>query len=174
MAFVCTLSPRGSLLPLVAADAKLTSLTYPIGYEDTDGSAYRLFISFGSAPGGIIEYSFCIVSYSRDGTSRDFWDSREVAAMVSKGDRALILRLLLEATEQMIKSVLYPEVTMHAISRDLPPKALVKYRYIAQLFANEGYRVRTKQRHGQHIWWFDRKGAKPHIKRSAARRRRRR
>jgi len=77
----------------------------------------------------------------------------------------LILRLLLETTAHMIKSSQFPEVTMHTFSRDLPPKALVKYRHIAQLFMREGYRVRTEDRRGQHIWWFERKTRKPRSKR---------
>jgi hypothetical protein len=164
MAFVCTLRSDGSLLPVVATYPKLTSLVYPIGYDDLDGRAYQLFISFGSAPGGIIEYSFCVVCNFIDGTSSDIWDSREVAATISKSDRALILRLLLEATGHMIKSSQFPEVTMHTFARDLPPKALAKYRSIAQLFNREGYRVRTEERRGQHIWWFDRKTMKPSVK----------
>jgi hypothetical protein len=166
MPFVCTLRSEGSLLPAVAAYPKLTSLVYPIGYDDLDGSAYQLFISFGSAPGGIIEYSFCIVCSSNDGTSHDIWDSREVAAVISKDDRAVIviLRLLLETTAHMVKSSQFPEVTMHTFARDLPQKALAKYRDIAQVFYREGYGVRTEERRGQQIWWFDRKTTKRSVK----------
>jgi hypothetical protein len=124
-----------------------------------------MFIGFGSAPGAIIEYSFCIVCVYSDGTTRDFWDSLEVAAVIPKGDRALILRLLLETTEHIIKISKFPEVTMHTFSRDLPPKALVKYRYIAQVFTSAGYRGTTEERRGQHVWWFKRKATKPRDKR---------
>lgn len=170
MAFVCTL--RGSFLPVVATYPTLTSLVYPIGYDDADGSPYRLYIGFGTAPGGIIEYSFCVTHDPKGGEPRDLWDSQEVAAVIPKDDRALILRLLLDATVQMIRSQRFPEVTMHTFSRDLPPKALVKYSYIAQLFTNEGYRVRRLKRHGQNIWWFERKTAK-RAKRPSVRRPRR-
>jgi hypothetical protein len=99
------------------------------------------------------------------------WDSQEVASVIPKSDRGLILRLLLDSTQHMIRSCRFPEVTMHTVTRDLPPKALVKYRYIAQLFTEEGYRVTMKERYGQHIWWFERKDAKPRIDRRRRRRR---
>ena len=144
MAFVCTL--RGSILPVVPTFPTLTSLLYPIGYEEADGSPYRLYIGFGTAPGAIIEYSFCIVHVDNEGTTHDLWDSQEVASVIPKGDRTLVLRLLLDSTQKMIRSCRFPEVTMHTVTRDLPPKALVKYHRIAQLFTDEGYRVRTKER----------------------------
>jgi hypothetical protein len=74
--------------------------------------------------------------------------------MISSNDRALIRGLLLEATNRLIEETSYP--TMHTIATDLPPKALVKYRFIAQMFMNHGYKVRTKENRGQHIWWFER------------------
>lgn len=93
--------------------------------------------------------------------------------MISKRDRGLILRLLLETTEHMIKSSRFPEVTMHTFLPDLPPKALVKYRYIAQLFSTAGYRVKTEERRGQHIWWFRRRTTKASARRQGAGKRRR-
>lgn len=173
MAFICTLGSLTSLEPVVAASKQLSTLVYPIGYDDRDGRAYQLFISFGSAPGGIIEYSFCIVCIHNNGVAHDFWDSKVVAGMISRDDRRLILQLLLEATTSLVRDTLFPEVTMHTFARDLPPKALVKYRFIAQIFTSEGYSVRETERRGQHIWWFRRETGESCKKRRKSRSRRR-
>ena len=178
MAFVCTLSSQTSPLPVVATFRRsLATLVYPIGYDDEDGRPYRLMVSFGTAPGGIIEYSFCIVCSHNNGVVHDFWDSKVIANMIPRDDRRLILALLLDATTRLVRDANFPEVTMHTFAFDLPPKALVKYRHIAQVFRNEGYGVRETVRRGQYIWWFERETGKTRTqrrKRRFARCRRRR
>lgn len=156
MAFVCTLRSQSSSPLAVVATSSLATVVYPIGYDDHDDRVYQLFVSFGRAPGGIVEYSFCITCIHNDGVVHDFWDSKVVAGVIPSKDRVLILQLLLDATKRLIKETNYPEVTMHTFATNLPPKALVKYRYIAQIFMNEGYKVREKEKRGQHIWWFER------------------
>jgi hypothetical protein len=171
MAFVCTLSSQSPLLPVVATYPTLTSLVYPIGYDDVDSRTYQLFISFGTAPGGIVEYAFCIVCTYQDGVAHDIWDSQVIASTIRKKHRALILALLIDATRSLIRSTQFPEITMHTFAHNLPQKALVKYRNIAQVFVDEGYTVRHEARRGQHVWWFERT---PQITLRIPRRRRRR
>jgi hypothetical protein len=72
MAFVCTVGSQSSSRPGLAATSSQTSVVFPIGYDDDDGRIYQLFVSFGRAPGGIIEYSFCITCIHNDGVLHRF------------------------------------------------------------------------------------------------------
>lgn len=130
-------------------------------------------VSLSRAPGNIIEYSFCILCIHQNGVVHDFWDSKVVANMISSADRQLIRAVLLDATASLVQGTNFPEVTMHTFALDLPAKALVKYRLIAQIFTNEGYNVRQTVRHGQYIWWFDRGERPKKIKKRRRTRRRR-
>jgi len=171
MTFVCTLSSEDPLLaPVVSASDSRATLVYPIGYDDEDDSSYQLFVSFDRAPGGVVEYSFCITCTYSSGVVHDFWDSKVVANMISSSDRASIRALLLDATARLIENTNFPEVIMHSFAPGLPPKALAKYRRIAQLFRNQGYRVRETVRGGQCIWRFNREAAAARGRRARRRR----
>jgi hypothetical protein len=165
MAFVCILAAQTEADAVIDVSKKGTNLVFPIGYDDVDGSAYQLFVSFDVAPGGIIEYSFCIVRVHSNGVGHDFWDSQVIANMISSSDRRMVRALLLDATRKLVDDTLYPEVTMHTFNRNLPPKALAKYRLIAQIFRDAGYGIRETERQGQHIWWFKHHSAVPRRKR---------
>src|SRR5690242_2006586 len=94
----------------------------PWVYDDADGRLYRLFVTFGMVPGGIVDYSFCIVCDHKDGTSYDYWDSQVIASFIPRQARILILDLLLYITDSIVTAAAFPEVAMHTFLPYLPPQ----------------------------------------------------
>jgi hypothetical protein len=158
MAFVCTLddfSPNADLQP------NQRSIFLPVGYDDADETLYQLYIGFDTAPGGITEYSFCLICIALDGTTTDCWDAREVAAIIGSQDRARLLEALLGCTSALLQVHQPESVTMRTFIRDLPRPALVKYDRITQIFIENRYKVTAKERRGHHTWTFVRAVEQP-------------
>ena len=129
----------------------------PVGYDDVDGRAYRLFVTFATVPGGDTDLSFCIVCDHTDGTSYDYWDSQVIATMIPKPERAQILVVLLHIIRGVVTQSPFPEVVMHTFLPNLPPNALLKYFRIEQEFTNQGYATaRHVTPSGYYSWRFSR------------------
>src|ERR1700733_6951553 len=131
MAFVCTAHQRA---PLFETTPGQQACFQPVGHDDSDGRTYELYISFDTAPGGIIEYSFCIVCEEINGFTYNLWDSAMVAAIINSNDRAIVLDKLIILTLAILNVCKHSSFAMHTFTPNLPPKALVKYQRIAQLF----------------------------------------
>jgi len=158
MAFVCTLddfSPGADVQP------NQRSIFLPVGYDDADETLYQLYIGFDTAPGGITEYSFCLICIPPDSTTTDCWDAREVAVTIPSQDRVRVLEALLRCTSALLQVYQPESVTMRTFTRDLPGTALVKYDRITQIFIENRYTVSAKERRGHHTWTFVRATEQP-------------
>ena len=158
MVFVCTLD---DLSAKADPSASQRSIFLPVGYDDADETLYQLYIGFDTAPGGITEYSFCLICIAPDGTTTDCWDAREVAAIIPSQDRVRLLEAMLGCTSMLLQAYQPESVTMRTFTRDLPHSALVKYERITQIFIENGYGVTAKARRGHHTWTFVRAAERP-------------
>lgn len=158
MAFVCTV---GDLSPDADLQPNQRFVFLPVGFDDAGATLYQLYVGFDTAPGGITEYSFCLICIAPGGTTTDCWGAREVAAIVPSRERVRLLEALLGCTSALLRAYQPKSVTMRTFTRDLPRTALAKYERITQIFIDNRYAATAKERRGHHTWTFVRAAEQP-------------
>jgi hypothetical protein len=161
MAFVCT-ARRREYHADVFRDGDSHAITVPVGYDDYEDKNYFVMIGLDFLVGGApreLEYYFCIIEV--DGlnkTDRRIWSGRDLRDDISAEDRAMILCIILAATEALLNTVKPSRVFRCTRDADLPERALEKHYEVSQIFTKCGYAVQTADHyHGKRTWWMERK-----------------
>jgi hypothetical protein len=125
----------------------------PLGYDPDTERAYFLTLILDELPGGGVEFSFCIEE--RDGvsgTSHRYWEGRDLAHIIPRQIRALIVRELAFLGATMIGNAQPEAFGMFTVEADLPQKALKKYNELCLYFEAGGYNISSEQYHGRWVW----------------------
>ena len=161
MAFVCTANTDSWHADVFKRGSSFL-VNVPVGYDNENGKDLNYFVSVALEPmaggGGDMEYVFRLVEV--DGVAKDereFRSGRDVSAIISREDRAAILRVVLAATRSLILHATPDKVFMNTYDAYPPDSALVKYEAILTIFKASGYRVETSDPyHGRRCWWMER------------------
>lgn len=106
-----------------------------------------------------MEIAFYIINKRfNDGHAYDYLDGKDTKSFItSREDRLFVLNCVLTAVSVIVDKRRPPALAMVTTTPHLPDRALEKFRKIAAMVRQLGYKGGTSDIwHGQHIWMFER------------------
>lgn len=142
MAFILAFGDDGPDLDVVVTPTR-AFIEFPVGFDPDEGTAYTLGASLDDVPTGGSELSFWLVASYPSGAQETFWDGA-ATGFIDRLSRNVILQALLGAVTNLIRVKKPGRVAMITQRRDLPDKAIRKYRAVNVVFTAEGYAVKEQ------------------------------
>ncbi len=160
--FRCALAELDEISLSVTTFGSSVVVQFPVGYDESTGFRYSIAAAFDAVPGygdDVKELAFWMTEYDpEEDVVYDLRDSLVVKAKIpAQSDRLAILGALRQMVGVLIDETSPRVVTMITYDANLPFQAMRRYRAIASVFAENGYRVGTSDPyHGRQTWMMER------------------
>lgn len=160
--FRCALAELEEVSFSVTTFGSSTVVQLPVGYNEETGLRYSIAAAFDAVPGygtDVRELAFWMTEYDPDeDVVYDLRDSLAIKEKIpAQSDRLAILDALRQMVGVLIDEAAPRVVTMIPQEANLPPRAMRRYRAVAAVFADRGYRVGTSDPyHGRQTWMMER------------------
>jgi hypothetical protein len=130
----------------------------PIGYDDDAGIDYTLMVGFDEAPGGILEFFFCIIEVDViTGCEHTIWSGKYVSRKFTQYHRCVLREYLISVARRLLKLARPDIFIMTTYDENLPECALAKFHLLNEMFEEHGYNVYELERWcGKHSWRVER------------------
>lgn len=157
MSFICNLPDDWSLVrPVIRGSGSKWLSTLHVGNNVDDTRSYSIVMGFEPQPGtDRAEYFFCISVWDNETNAhdRDFWSGQDTLRLFDHAVRSRIKIALGVSLRALLNRYRPHDVMFITHDEDLPPKALIKFAFIIDIYREFGYAARPYDSYkGKSMW----------------------